>query len=209
MKRIFLLLSAAALIARGQQDDRLAQAINETVETWVERTKVDVTPEARRLMSNNVQAQRRVLLDIEAASGVKEQYEATRMLLRHYCFDLRDKKFGRQPRARAQAIPPAFGFQPAAATMSLTARDVQRVTFRDFLERLFEGLKPRPVGYLEVTSTPERADIAINRDRKGYTNRVFVLTTGLHVVEIKRPGGRSCSQRITIQPAQTLLLACD
>ncbi len=98
--------------------------------------------------------------------------------------------------------------QPAAPT-EVTANEVRRWSFTQFLSDLIARATSQSIGYLFVTSTPERAGITIDGQRKSeVTNRRFVTTVGTHEVQVGR-ATKPCRVNIAISSLQTSVVTCE
>ena len=71
--------------------------------------------------------------------------------------------------------------------MKITREDVNRWSFLDFLTEFISGKPRQKVGYLEVQAGKRSAEILIDHEKKGYTNRSLVMSVGTYAIEIKHP----------------------
>jgi hypothetical protein len=192
-----------------------ARATDRAMDDWQASTGVRIAADARDLIRRSILDAGRPLEDFlrrqEAQQGdIQAVFD---FLVRHYCFDLRDEMF-QATRATVAAIGRprlllASLRQPAQAGPEITLNDVRRWSFSQFLSRLIARFSTQPVGYLYVSSQPERAPITIDGQRNSeVTNRRFVTSVGNHVVLVARPAG-TCRETVSIRAFQTGVVACD
>jgi hypothetical protein len=178
---------------------------------WQARTGVGIAAGAGELVQRSV-AQTEVddfLSRQQAYQGdVQEVFAA---LLSHYCFDLRDDGLLRRRAAGAFGAGPGITLvslgqdRPAAAT--ITEREVNRLSFSDFLSRLTERFTDRQaVGYLFVRSRTPQAAITLDRQKGELTDRRFVMPAGDHDVVVN--AAQTCRQRVTVNAFQTAVVDC-
>jgi hypothetical protein len=169
----------------------LGRAVERAVVDWQESTGVPIPEDARHLIATSVLDGRKPLDDFlrmqEAYRG--DPVSITDMLVRNYCFDLRDHG------------------QPGAA--GLAAQDVNGFGFTRFLSQLLGRLSQnQPVGYLTVVSRPDQAPISVDgRQAPDRTNRKFLVSAGTHSVVVTLPSG-ACQKSIEVQPFQTGTVTC-
>ncbi|HZT32117.1 MAG TPA: PEGA domain-containing protein [Bryobacteraceae bacterium] len=200
-------LLAAAAFAQGSFD--LSGTVRQTLADWQKNTGIGIETEAESRIRHDVgEAWPR----LEELVRLQAPYEAspeplTRMLVRTYCFDLRDALLRQaRPFARARQAR-TLAFQAPASGLRLRDADVLHFSFLDFLSGFFPRLQP--VGYLQVTSKPDRADITIDNQPKGFTNRVFVVSPGSHTVAIESPKiVRRCRRTVQVAPGRQISLHC-
>lgn len=191
-----------------------AAAGDSILTSWEAATGVRISAATRGVIERSVLESGALLQQFLAQqqqnrADVRDVFAA---LLSHYCFDLRDTQ--QQPRRTATAARPSplrliALAQPRAAQREITADDVQRYSFREFLNTLlarFSGAQP--VGYLFISSVPASGGITIDGQRKSeMTNRRFVTSTGEHAIVIAGPS-RTCRQRVQVAAYQTAVVTC-
>ena len=191
----------------------LGRAVDRAVVDWQESTGVPITDDARHLIATSVINGRKPLDDFlrmqEAYRG--DPVSITDMLVRNYCFDLRDH---RQPGAAGLGggRGDAMAFLPQAAAIpkvAIDAQDVNGFGFTRFLSQLLGRLSTnQPVGYLTVVSRPDQAPISVDgRQGPDRTNRKFLVSAGTHSVVVTLQSG-ACQKSIEVQPFQTGTVAC-
>jgi hypothetical protein len=99
--------------------------------------------------------------------------------------------------------------QQPAPLAEVTTNEVRRWSFTQFLSDLIARATSQSIGYLFVTSTPERAGITIDGQRKSeLTNRRFVTTVGTHEVQVARMS-KPCRVSVAIDALQTSVVTCE
>ena len=178
---------------------------------WQVRTGVGISAGAGELVQRSVsEAQLDEFLSGQQAYGADAQ-DVFAALLSHYCFDLRDDGLSRR-RAEGNFGPRillASFAQDRPAGVTITEREVNRLSFPDFLSKLTERFRTRQaVGYLFVRSRAPRASISVDREQKGdLTDRRFVTTAGDHDVVVA--SAQTCRRRVTVNPFQTAVVDCS
>ena len=87
--------------------------------------------------------------------------------------------------------------------------EVRQWSFSQFLSDLVARASSQSIGYLFVTSSPERASITIDGQRKGeVTDRRFVTSVGNHDVQVARPS-KPCRTNVEISALQTSVVNCE
>jgi hypothetical protein len=181
---------------------------------WQAKTGVAITADASSQIQRSVLDTRMMLDDFLRRQQLNQgDVQAVfAALLSHYCFDLRDDSRSRRRVADGTADGPrirlvALG-QNRPAGAEITAAEVDRLSFSDFLSRLIGRFsEQQAVGYLFVSSTPAEAPITIDGQRKGeVTNRRFVTSVGDHMVVVAGP--QTCRQRVTVNAFQTKVIGC-
>jgi hypothetical protein len=180
-----------------------------SIERWSQSTKIAVAPEAGKLMLSDIDAARPQLdrfLGAQLAFGA-DASSLLGILVRSYCFDLRDRKLRPAVHARRRTIPYALAFAPdAPARLTLEASDVRRFSFAQFLADLLARLTPsRPLGHLLVRSTPDRQPIFLDEStgEDYFTARLFVVNLGDHAVRV---GG--CRRHVLVNANQQAVISC-
>jgi hypothetical protein len=125
---------------------------------------------------------------------------------------LRDNQLtGERSAAAELSRPPvmlAVRQQPAASP-EVAPGEVRRWSFSQFLSDLVARASSQSIGYLFVTSSPERAGITIDGQRKSeLTNRRFVTSVGKHDVEVSHTS-KPCRVSVAINALQTSVVACE
>ena len=193
----------------------VAATINNVVAAWEARAQFRIAPDARELIQRSVLDARRPLEDFltqQELNGADPQSVFQR-LLAHYCYDLRDNRLSSvRPVAaltpRQPVMLAALRQQPVAVP-EVTSNEVRRWSFSQFLSALVARASSQAIGYLLVTSSPERAGITIDGQRKSeVTNRRFVTSVGKHEVQVARPS-KPCRVSVAIDALQTSVVACE
>jgi hypothetical protein len=194
----------------------LAGTITTVVNAWEVRARFRIAPEARGLIQRSILDARRPLDDFlrqQELAGADPQ-SVFQSLLAHYCYDLRDNELSsnrsaaelmlRQPVMLAAALR-----QQPTAIPEVTSTQIRRWSFSQFLSDLVARLTSQSIGYLLVTSTPERAGITIDGQRKSeLTNRRFVTSVGTHEVQVAH-ASKPCRVQVAINALQTSVVTCE
>ena len=189
--------------------------IKTVVEAWEIRARFRIAPDAFDAIQRSVLEARRPLDDFlrqQEMNGADPE-SVFQALLSHYCYDLRDNRLSSaRPTAEITTRQPvmlaALRQQPATPT-DVTTNEVRRWSFTQFLSDLIARATSQSIGYLFVTSTPERAGITIDGQRKSeLTNRRFVTTVGTHEVQVGR-ATKPCRVNIAISSLQTSVVTCE
>jgi hypothetical protein len=185
------------------------------VDAWEVRARFRIAPDAFDTIQKSVLEARRPLDDFlrqQELNGADPQ-SVFQALLSHYCYDLRDNRLSSaRPTAEILTRQPvmlaALRQQPVAPT-EVTANEVRRWSFTQFLSDLIARATSQSIGYLFVTSTPERAGITIDGQRKSeLTNRRFVTTVGTHEVQVAHTA-KPCRVSIAIDALRTSVVTCE
>jgi hypothetical protein len=181
-----------------------------SVDRWSRRSNVGVTAGARLLIAADVMAARSLLDEFFVAQLAFDADPASLLdsLVRHYCFDLRDRKLrsGGLGGLRLPRIANGFGPQAAGPAVSIEASDVRGYSFFKYLGELLARVTPvQPVGLLVVTSQPDKQQIRIDRSTGSdyFTARSFHITSGDHTVSV---GG--CREVVKIRTNQQSTVNC-
>lgn len=184
-----------------------------SVDRWSRRSNVGVSADARLLIAADVVAARSLLDEFFVAQLAFDADPASLLdsLVRHYCFDLRDRKLragglGGLRSPRPPRVANAFGPQSAAPAVAIEASDVRGYPFFKYLGELLARVTPvQPVGLLVVTSQPDKQQIRIDRSTglDYFTARSFHITSGDHTVTV---GG--CSEVVKIRTNQQSTVNC-
>jgi hypothetical protein len=190
----------------------LTRTVDRAVIDWQRSTGVPITPDARQSIGKSVMNTRNQLDDFLRAQEPfhGEPVSITDMLVRNYCFDLRDSR--RAGVATSRGRTGELGFLPQQASppaMAIDDNDVNRFGFGKFLAQLVNWLSPnQPVGYLSVSSRPDQVAVSVDNHRgPDRTNRKFVVSVGTHLVLVAMPSG-PCRRNIQVQAFQTGIVAC-
>lgn len=189
--------------------------IKAVVDAWELRARFRIAPDAFDAIQRSVLDARRPLDDFlrqQELNGADPQ-SVFQALLSHYCYDLRDNRLSSaRPTAAMitrQPVMLAAVRQQSAVPTEVTANDVRRWSFTQFLSDLIARATSQSIGYLFVSSTPERAGITIDGQRKSeLTNRRFVTSVGTHEVQVAR-ASKSCRVSVTISALQTSVVTCE
>jgi hypothetical protein len=192
----------------------VAATIERVVNAWEARARFRIAPDARTLIQRSVLEARRRVEDFLAQQEMRgaDPQSLFQSLLAHYCYDLRDDRLSGDRQAGApmprQPVLLAVLQQPAASA-EVTSTEVRRWSFSQFLSDLVARASSQSIGYLFVTSSPERAPITIDGQRKSeLTNRRFVTSVGNHVVQVAR-ASKPCRIDIYISELQTSVVNCE
>jgi len=188
--------------------------INTVVDSWEVRARFRIGPDARELIRRSVLDARRPLEEFlrqQELNGADPQ-SVFQSLLSHYCYDLRDNQLSRRSAdltMRPPIVLAAVRQQPAAAATEVAPNEVRRWSFSQFLSDLVARASSQSIGYLFVTSSPERAGITIDGQRKSeLTNRRFVTSVGTHDVQVAHTA-KPCRVNVAISALQTSVVACE
>lgn len=193
----------------------VAATINTVVDAWEVRARFRIAPDARDQIQRSVIDARRSLEDFlrqQELNGADPQ-SVFQSLLAHYCYDLRDNQLASNRSASLPLLPQpvmlaALRQQPAPPA-EVGASQVRRWSFQQFLSDLVARATSQSIGYLFVTSSPERAGITIDGQRKTeLTNRRFVTSVGTHDVQVAH-ASKPCRVNVTISALQTSVVSCD
>ena len=190
--------------------------IKTVVEAWEIRARFRIAPDAFDAIQRSVLEARRPLDDFLRQQEMNGADPAERLSstcsLTTATTSATTVCRPRDPRRRSLTRQPvmlaALRQQPAAPT-EVTANEVRRWSFTQFLSDLIARATSQSIGYLFVTSTPERAGITIDGQRKSeLTNRRFVTTVGTHEVQVARTS-KPCRVNIAISALQTSVVTCE
>jgi hypothetical protein len=193
----------------------VAGTINTVVDAWEARARFRIVPDARDLIQRGVLQARRPLEDFlrqQELNGADPQ-SVFQSLLSHYCYDLRDNALSSN-RSATLSMPRqpamlAVVRQQAAPASEVGTNQVRRWSFLQFLSDLVARATSQSIGYLFVTSSPERAGITIDGQRKTeLTNRRFVTSVGTHDVQVSH-ASKPCRVNVTISALQTSVVSCE
>jgi len=193
----------------------VTRTVDTVVDAWELRARFRIAPDARALIQRSVLDARRPLEDFlrqQEINGADSQ-SVFQALLSHYCYDLRDNRLASaRPTAILLTRPPvmlAAMRQQPAAPVEVTTNEVRRWSFTQFLSDLIASATSQSIGYLFVSSTPERAGITIDGQRKSeLTNRRFVTSVGTHEVQVARTS-KPCRMSVAITALQTSVVTCE
>ena len=184
-----------------------------SVDRWSRRSNVGIAADARLLITADVMVARPLLDEFFVAQLAYDADPASLLdsLLRHYCFDLRDRKLrsrglGGLRSPRLPKVANGFGPQAAAPAVSIEASDVRGFPFFKYLGELLARVTPvQPVGLLVVTSQPDKQQIRIDRSTglDYFTARSFHISSGDHTVTV---GG--CTEVVKIRTNQQSTVNC-
>jgi hypothetical protein len=192
----------------------VAATIERVVNAWEARARFRIAPDARTLIQRSVLEARRRVEDFLAQQEMRgaDPQALFQSLLAHYCYDLRDNQLSADRQAGApmprQGVLLAALQQPAPSN-EVAPTEVRRWSFSQFLSDLVARASSQSIGYLFVTSSPERAPITIDGQRKSeVTNRRFVTSVGNHIVQVAR-ASKPCRVDIYISELQTSVVNCE
>lgn len=207
----------------------LAGTMTAVVNNWEIRAQFRINQDARAAIQRSILDARRPLEDFlrqQELTGADPR-SVFQSLLSHYCYDLRDNRLASNRSATGAATRQheiahlALGFtrthahvlsvsrQQPTLTPEVTPNEVRRWSFSQFLSDLIARATSQSIGYLFVTSSPERAGITIDGQRKSeLTNRRFVTSVGNHDVLVERPS-KPCRLTVAISALQTSVVNCE
>lgn len=192
----------------------LPGTMNAVVNTWEVRAQFRITPDARSAIQRSILEARRPLDDFlrqQELNGADPR-SVFQSLLSHYCYDLRDNRLASNRSAgftTRQPILLAVAGQQPTPPSEVTPNEVRRWSFSQFLSDLIARATSQSIGYLFITSSPERFGITIDGQRKSeLTNRRFVTSVGNHDVLVDRPS-KPCRMNVAISALQTSVVACE
>jgi hypothetical protein len=190
------------------------RAMNRALADWQAKQGIAITPDANALIQRSVlEARTRLdefLRQQQAHEGDVEGVFAA--LLSHYCFDLRDDSRSRRRTTAGAGASAGIMLvalrQNQAATVEITATEVRRLSFSEFLSQLIGHFTTQQsIGYLLVRSMPDQIPVTIDGQRRGeMTNRRIVTSVGEHLVVVA--GSKPCRQRVTITAFQLGVVEC-
>jgi hypothetical protein len=193
----------------------VAGTMTNVVNAWEVRARFRIAADARGLIQRSVLDARRPLEDFlrqQELNGADPQ-SVFQSLLSHYCYDLRDNQLSSNrsatlPMPRQPVMLAALRQQPAAPP-EVNSNQVRRWSFSQFLSDLVARASSQSIGYMFVSSSPERAGITIDGQRKSeLTNRRFVTSVGNHEVQVAH-ASKPCRVNVTISALQTSVVSCE
>ncbi len=202
---ILLVTTASPVVAQFD----LSGTVRDTLAAWERNTGIPIHPEATALIRASVEAE---WPRLDEFAKLQQPYEPSpeplvRMLVRAYCFDLRDSKLRMLgSRAARRSISRGTAFQPSSPPLHIGTGDVSEFSFRQFLAQFFPRLQP--AGYLEVASRPPKGEILVDTQPKGFTNRVFVMSPGSHSVSVSPTRAKPCRRTVRIEPGRQESFHC-
>ena len=190
----------------------LTRTVDRAVREWQRSNGVPITQDAQQLIGKSVTSARNQLDDFlrVQASYRGDPVSITDMLVRNYCFDLRDSRKTGLVKSRRPAGARGFlAQQPSKPVLAIDSNDVNQFGFGQFLARLANWLSPnQPVAYLSVSSRPDQAPVSVDSHRgPERTNRRFVVSVGTHQVLVAMPS-TACRKSIQVQAFQTGIVEC-
>ncbi len=195
----------------------MAGTLTAVVNNWEVRARFRINEDARTAIQRSILEARRQLDDFlrqQELNGADPR-SVFQALLSHYCYDLRDNRLASNrsaagPAPRQPILLAVSRQQPAPPpTPEVTPNEVRRWSFSQFLSDLIARATSQSIGYLFVTSAPERFGITIDGQRKSeLTNRRFVTSVGNHDVQVDRPS-KPCRMNVTINALQTSVVTCE
>jgi hypothetical protein len=201
---------ALALTAAAQQTNQTTPAqVNAALDVWQRRNGITITSEARQLIQTGVNEAQPILNRLEAAHNKARPPASSNLLtelIRHYCFDLRDAKVYK-PIASLR-VPMARAFQKATIQppTTLEARDVSIRPFPRFAAQFDDG---KPKSYLDLSSHPTFADVQIDNNTIGFTDRSAVVDAGSHSVRISlSAAGLNCKRDVRLNAGARSAVSC-
>jgi hypothetical protein len=163
-----------------------------TLNNWQAKTGVRIDSGAKQKIMADAQAAQPKIRDSFAVGHLQQYSTVTQQLVRQYCFDQRDRKL---PNSKSEP-------------MKITKDDVSHWSFLDFLAEFIGGQPRQKVGYLEVQAGRPAAEILIDSERKGYTNRSLVMSVGTYTIDIRHPQLSCGAHEITIRDGATETVKC-
>ena len=186
--RLLSFLAAAALCAAQPVPLKLYE---NTLDTWQAKTGIRIDSGAKQKILDDTQKAESKIREGFAVSRLQDYSTVTQQLIRQYCFDQRDRKL------------PVAEKQP-----KITKEDVNRWTFLDFVTDFIGGKPRQKVGYLEVQASRQGAEILIDQQKRGYTNRSMVMSVGTYSVDIRHPQLNCATHQVDIRDGATETVKC-
>jgi hypothetical protein len=171
-----------------QEDLKATDQVDVAVQRWTEATGVVVTQEARKALKDDLATQQGVLKAAFMKQGLKppQQTELSHALVDQYLYGFRDRRVSKIDVQDVRAFPPS-----------------------SFLASMKAVLDNR-VGYLDVLSDPDKANIIIDGEQKDeLTCRTFVVSPGKHSVRVAQLNTKlNCTEEVTVDPETTKTVTC-
>jgi hypothetical protein len=176
------------------EDFSLRDEVFVALKQWESATNIAIAQGARVLVQSGFSSNEEILktaYDKQHLSS-KQQKFLLDALVAHYLYDLRDKKLKFDEFAKA-----------------ISEGDVKNFPPEQFISAM-RHLLDNEVGYLDVLSEPDLANIAIDGDRKDERScRTFVVSPGSHKVREYKLGTRvDCSEQVNVSPQETRSVSC-
>jgi hypothetical protein len=174
--------------ATMQENLKITDQADVAVQRWTEATGVEVTEEARKAMKDNLATQQGFLNAAFMKEDLRpsQQVELSRALVEQYLYSFRDRKVSK-----------------------IDVQDVQDFPPSSFLANM-KGVLDKPVGYLDVLSDPDKANIIIDGEQKDeLTCRTFVVSPGKHSVRVAQLNTKvNCTEEVNVDPKTTKTVTC-
>lgn len=198
-----------------EENLHVSDEVQTVIQRWAAATGVPVTENARAKINRDFGEQQQFFTMAYRKQDLSrpQQAEFTDAVMDHYLYDLRDRKLsqaGTSSSLLRYGHGVAAGFQTEGTSgVGIDVQDVNAFPPSAFLKRVAPILDNK-VGHLAVVSQPDRAQIAIDGDKKPYfTCRTFVISPGDHIVSIIKPGTRvRCSDKVHVDEDSTARAVC-
>jgi hypothetical protein len=177
------------------QEPQLETIERKVLEATRETHKLTLTDSARNLGEVQFRAAAPRLKALIAGSGPAEQNLLVSFAIGEYLAELRDIKSGDDPSGRGQQL-------------TIDESDLRKFPFAQFLGQRYPS-ESQPKGYLKVESVPTGAEIRIDDQPKGWTDKPFVIRPGQHRVSVTmRQSGLSCVDLVQVGRDQMVTFRC-
>jgi len=191
----------------------VSDEVQTVVQQWTATTGVSVTEDARVKINRGFGAEQQFFTMAYGKQDLNppQQAKFTDAVMEHYLYNVRDRKISQSARNSSSLLHNrvcAFQTQ-TAGDVTIDSEDVAAYPPSAFLKSM-RAILENKVGHLAVLSEPDKAQIAIDSDRKPYfTCRTFVVSLGDHIVTVVKPGTRvRCSETIHVDADATARAMC-
>jgi hypothetical protein len=187
-------------------DSTAVYDVGPILDKWEAGTGIAITPIARKLIRLDVESVRTTLDRLMKAQGQQSHEALFDALVRHYCFTLRDAKVVAQ--RDGSLMPGGSDSQTGSSDIAtITLWDVLYAPFPLFLQPFDNG---SPKSYIDVTSAPPLAEVRIDDERLGFTDRLAVVSAGSHSIRVELPSANlSCTKKLKLNPGTLTPISCQ